>query len=86
MKPGKNVIQLPTARNLRRDPDSCCPRCEDYMILNLGRQHYGICESHNYSWHIGENLYSGWREEDPRSWADNEQRLLATDRVEEGEN
>lgn len=50
-----------------------CPIChEPPEILNIGRIHFAHCEDHAVRWCIGENLFSGWRDEDKATWERNE--------------
>ena len=39
-----------------------CPECgyRDF-VLNDGREHWYVCDTHLTRWHIGSNLFSGWR-------------------------
>jgi hypothetical protein len=39
--------------------------------INVGREHFFVCETHRTYWHIGSNLFSGWREEDANVWQQN---------------
>lgn len=49
-----------------------CPECgRSDGILNVGREHWGRCSRHRRCWFIGENLFSGWKGEDPRTWHEN---------------
>lgn len=60
------------------DEFGLCPVCSnDPEILNVGREHFAICREHKVYWHVGSNLFSGWREEAPESWEQNK-KLLAT--------
>jgi len=61
-----------------RDHNGLCPVCSaDAEILNVGRNHFGVCREHKIYWPIGSNLFSGWRDEEPATWDANE-KLLAT--------
>lgn len=60
------------------DSAGLCPICSnDPDILNVGREHYAVCHEHKVFWHVGSNLYSGWRDESAEIW-DTNKRLLAT--------
>lgn len=53
-----------------------CPEChKSDGFLNVGRLHFGRCETHRTYWAIGSNLFSGWRDEDPATWRENAERL-----------
>lgn len=55
------------------DPHGLCPECHaEPEILNVGRNHHGVCHTHKLYWLIGSNLFSGWRDEDPATWKSNE--------------
>jgi hypothetical protein len=45
--------------------DNCfggCPTChETDGFLNIGRDHWFVCHRHRVKWHVGSNLFSGWR-------------------------
>ena len=55
-----------------------CPLCdnEPAEILNVGREHYAICHNCRAYWHVGSNLFSAWRNEEPAVWECNK-KLLA---------
>jgi hypothetical protein len=54
-----------------------CPVChESGRCLNVGKNHWLMCEQHLVCWSVGYNLFSSWREETEAIWAANE-RLLA---------
>lgn len=58
-----------------RDVDAC-PVCDKKtMILNVERDHFAVCHSCKIFTHIGENLFSAWRDENPEVWKAN-QKLL----------
>lgn len=44
-------------------------------IVNIGREHYAVCEEHRYFWHIGSNLFSAWRDETQAEWDANASEL-----------
>ena len=53
-----------------------CPQCgrnDGYM--NIGREHWFVCNRHKTKWLIGSNLFSGWKDEDEGVWTRNEYRL-----------
>lgn len=80
-----NVIQFPT-RKAACDPAKdqgfdLCPECgRTDGFLNVGREHWFVCHAHRTCWHIGSNLFSGWREQNEVEWQRNAA-LLATYRT-----
>ncbi len=44
--------------------------------LNIGAEHWFYCERHKTKWSAGENIFSGWYEENNGIWNEN-QRLLS---------
>lgn len=60
-----------------------CPHCgSSDGILNIGRDHWGICRKHQVKWYIGSNLFSGWRDETDEQWRRNTYELSAYRQVE----
>lgn len=60
-----------------------CPRCgRDDGILNVGADHWGICERHGVKWWIGRNLSPDWQREPARVWLANERKLAGLTQVE----
>lgn len=69
-------------RRIRRLPDfsrgywGTCPECgTDGHFLNVGPDHWFICERHGLRWFGGANLFSGWREEGEEVWNRNRETL-----------
>lgn len=63
---------------LRRDTGfTRCNQChEDTLtIMNIGRVHWGYCQDCMVKEALGENLFSGWREQTQESWDANEKFL-----------
>ena len=53
-----------------------CPECgKQEGVLNIGRDHWAVCDTHKNKWPIGSNVFSSWRDETERVWARNERRL-----------
>lgn len=53
-----------------------CPHCGGSSgFLNVGRVHWAVCGTHKTKWCVGENLFSGWREEDESKWQANHDAL-----------
>jgi hypothetical protein len=47
-----------------KDHFGTCPHCHDYSdIINIGRSHWMICETHKTKWWLGSNLFSSWRDQ-----------------------
>jgi len=41
-----------------------CPICKKTDgYINIGREHWFLCDKHRTCWHIGSNLFSSWRAE-----------------------
>ena len=53
-----------------------CPHCgKNDGYVNIGREHWFVCNRHKTKWRIGSNLFSGWKDEDEAVWTRNEYRL-----------
>lgn len=49
-----------------------CPICrDDGMMLNVHRDHWMVCHTHQVRWHMGSNMFSGWKDETEQDWASN---------------
>ncbi len=60
-----------------------CPYCGGYdVFLNIGRDHWIICRTHQVKWHIGSNLFSNWRNETEEQWLRNTYELVGYREVE----
>lgn len=60
-----------------------CPECgRNDGYLNVGREHWGMCDKHKTKWWIGSNLFSSWKEETEEEWKKNAERLSAYQEVE----
>lgn len=66
--------------------DGCglCPKCRKPALglLNVGRDHFCYCDEDQTFWHIGSNLFSGWRRESEDVWRANEEKLRGYRQVE----
>ena len=51
----------------------CCGTAEGH--LNIGRNHWMYCRTHQVKWHIGHDCFPDWRTETAEDWKRNE-RLL----------
>ena len=53
-----------------------CPECGDSSgYLNVGRDHWAVCDEHRTAWNFGANLFSSWHEETENDWRRNEAKL-----------
>ena len=72
------VVEFPSARaNVTTDEYfGGCPHCgKNDEFMNVGREHWFVCNRHKTKWWIGSNLFSGWKDEDEAVWTRNEYRL-----------
>ncbi len=59
-----------------------CPECgESDGHLNVGRNHWAVCDTHKTTWPIGANLFSSWHDETDADWHRNEERLATYSEV-----
>ena len=60
-----------------------CPYCGDSDgYLNIERDHWGICRTHQVKWHFGSNLFSCWRHQTEEQWLRNTYELAGYREVE----
>lgn len=53
-----------------------CPQCGgDNGYLNVGGNHWFVCNEHKTRWCVGWNLFSSWKDEDEACWAKNAEHL-----------
>ena len=53
-----------------------CPECgESDGYLNVGRNHWAVCDTHQTKWPIGANLFSSWHDETDADWKCNAEKL-----------
>jgi hypothetical protein len=53
-----------------------CPICGDHSgYLNVGGNHWFVCNAHRMRWCAGYNLFSGWHDESASVWSRNAQLL-----------
>jgi hypothetical protein len=75
------------APNIPNDADShfgVCPTCgSEGSYVNIGRQHYFLCETHKVFWHVGANLFSSWKEETEEDWQRNRELLSGFTEIDE---
>ena len=59
--------------SLQLDTKYTCPEChkEGGHVLNVGRNHFGVCMEHGVCWNIGSNLFSSWRHQSEEDWQEN---------------
>jgi hypothetical protein len=68
-----NVISFPDKQD---DWMGLCPKCRKPPdILNVERNHYGVCHSHKVAWFVGKDLFSNWQQEDKIKWRINAELL-----------
>lgn len=59
-----------------------CPTCgKTDGYLNIGRDHWFVCDAHSAKWCIGSNLFSSWREQSEASWQENAKKLAGYQEV-----
>jgi hypothetical protein len=57
----ENVVNFPNGGS-RDDYFGVCPICQRQNgMLNDGREHWFICDTHMTKWHVGSNLFSAWQ-------------------------
>ena len=53
-----------------------CPRCgQSDGCMNIGQDHWFVCDAHKRKWCVGSNLFSYWREESDAIWKENADKL-----------
>lgn len=58
--------------------EGVCPLCKEAdAMLNVGRDHWGVCHLHRHRWLVGSNLFDYWRHENESIW-DRNKAILAT--------
>lgn len=64
--------------------DLGCPKCgANGGVLNLGPEHWAICETHKIKWHLGTDLpFLSWQHENEQVWYRNAVKLQGYQRVE----
>ncbi|MSR59448.1 MAG: hypothetical protein EXS05_17695 [Planctomycetaceae bacterium] len=49
-----------------------CPRClREVPYMNIGRNHWFVCERDKVRWWAGSNLFSSWHDETEADWERN---------------
>ena len=48
-----------------------CPTCLKAAGCNIGRTNWMYCKEHGVKWRVGENVFSGWRDETEEQWFKN---------------
>lgn len=80
-----NVISFPATSKPPRVENyfGGCPECGDCtVVLNVGGNHWFVCERHQTKWCVGYNLFSSWREETQDLWERNAVQLSEMREVE----
>ncbi len=74
-----DVIQLRSIAEPEIETDHYfggCPHCgETDGYINVGRNHWFVCDRHHTKWWAGSNLFSSWRDETEEQWLRNEYKL-----------
>ncbi len=53
-----------------------CPHCgQNNGFINVGRDHWFLCDRHKTKWWYGSNIFSCWRQEDEETWQRNRFKL-----------
>ena len=58
--------------------DAFAPECQcgkEVYYLNIGRNHFWVCDNCKKYTHFGSNLLSSWRNEDKKIWEKNKKKL-----------
>jgi hypothetical protein len=58
-----------------------CPECGRNACVNVGRDHWLVCEEHKKRDIIGSNLFSSWRHETEADWERNRMLLSECEEV-----
>ena len=70
-----NVVQF-TPKPTMLEYFGGCPHCDQINgYINIGRDHWFICDRHKTKWLAGSNLFSGWCDEDEETWKRNRFKL-----------
>lgn len=75
MTTNPDIIALPTNGMTTDDHFGLCPECRqrNEVMLNIGPEHWAVCDTHRTKWCVGSNLVSGWKDEPKemhaRNWA-----------------
>jgi hypothetical protein len=60
-----------------------CPHSGDTGgYLNIGREHWFVCDKHKTKWRCGSNLFSNWQDETDETWQRNHYKLATYREVE----
>ena len=63
--------------------EGCCPLCHSGgELVHVNREQFIVCRDHRLAWHIGSNLYSGWRELTEEQQAENRRFLECCEIIE----
>ena len=70
--------------NFEVDHFGVCPECGRWgrRCLNVGATHWYVCFRHGLRWCVGENLFSGWRDETESDWRANAKVLMRLREIE----
>lgn len=60
-----------------------CPECRTHDgYVNVGKDHWIVCEKCKVKWHVGSGLFSSWEQETETDWARNRELLAGFRQVE----
>lgn len=60
-----------------------CPICKGQDgFMNVGREHWFVCQEHKTKWFVGSNLFSSWRYQSEEVWEENARILEGYEEVE----
>lgn len=83
------VLNSRTAQGPEKGYFGTCPECHaetgtfhDHDYVNVGKAHFGVCETHRKFWRIGWNLFSSWRDESEEEHEKNRALLAPMEEVE----
>ena len=71
-------VELPTSPRYAKAQHyfGGCPECGDTNgYLNVGGNHWFVCDAHKTKWCVGYGLFSSWQEESESAWAANAAKL-----------
>lgn len=50
-----------------------CGNCDGYV--NVGKDHWGVCQEHKIKWFIGHDLFDDWKEQTQAQWDEHAREL-----------
>lgn len=71
------------AEKLGIDTFGGCPQCgRNDGFINVGRNHWFVCDLHKTKWWIGSNWFACWRSQTPDDWKWGAEKLTPYEEVE----